>query len=107
MITRQIPLERGVPVRAAHVSDTTEILKALDQLKIPHPSSVIVLVGGAGGIGWLAMFPMRKAVGIIARLAEETQSVVIDGGTQAGVMTEIRQTTKAPRILFSIDRSCI
>jgi len=94
MITRQIPLERGVPVKAAHVSDAKEIQRGLDQLTIPHPSSVIVLVGGAGGIGWLDMFPMRKAVGIVARLAEETQSIVIDGGTQAGIMTEIGKQRK-------------
>lgn len=94
MITRQIPLERGVPVRAANVASTVEIQQALDKLGIPHPSSVIVLVGGAGGMGWLDMFPMRKAVGIVARLAEETQSVVIDGGTQAGIMTEIGKQRK-------------
>jgi len=94
MITRQIPLERGIPVRAANVSNTSEIQRALDKLGIPHPSSVIVLVGGAAGVGWLDMFPMRKAVGIVARLAEETQSVVIDGGTQAGIMTEIGKQRK-------------
>jgi SLOG in TRPM, prokaryote len=94
MITRQIPLEHGVPVRAANVSSTTEIKRALDQLNIPHPNSVIVLVGGAAGVSWLDMFPMRKAIGIIARLAEETQSVVIDGGTQAGIMTEIGKQRK-------------
>lgn len=94
MITRQIPLERGIPVRAANVSNTSEIQRALDKLGIPHPSSVIVLVGGAAGVGWLDMFPMRKAIGIVARLAEETQSVVIDGGTQAGIMTEIGKQRK-------------
>lgn len=94
MLTRQIPLEPGVPVKAAHVSNSKEIQRALDQLEIPHPNSVIVLVGGAAGIGWLDMFPMRKAVGIIARLAEETHSVVIDGGTQAGIMTEIGKQRK-------------
>ena len=93
MLTRQLPLERGA-VRAANISDTTEIVQALDKLKIPHPSSVIVLVGGASGIGWLDMFPMRKAVNIVAQLAEETQSVVLDGGTQAGIMTEIGKQRK-------------
>jgi hypothetical protein len=93
MLTRQLPLERGA-VRAANISDTSEIQRALDQLEIPHPNSVIVLVGGASGIGWWDMFPMRKAVGIVARLAEETQSVVIDGGTQAGIMTEIGKQRK-------------
>lgn len=102
MITRQIPLEHGVPVRAANVSDAKEIQRALDRLGIPHPTSVIVLVGGAAGISWLDMFPMRKAVGIIARLAEETQSVVIDGGTQAGIMTEIGKQRKQHGFSFPL-----
>jgi len=102
MITRQIPLEHGVPVRAANVSDTNEIQQALDKLAIPHPNSVIVLVGGAGGIGWLDKFPMRKAVGIVARLAEETPSIVIDGGTQAGIMTEIGKQRKRNGFSFPL-----
>jgi hypothetical protein len=93
MITRQIPLERG-KAKAVNIADASEIQPALDKLQIPHPNSVIVLVGGAGGIGWLDKFPMRKAVGIIARLAEETESTVIDGGTQAGIMTEIGKQRK-------------
>lgn len=101
MLTRQLPLERGA-VRAANISDTAEIQQALDQLEIPHPNSVIVLVGGASGIGWWDMFPMRKAVGIVARLAEETQSVVIDGGTQAGIMTEIGKQRKHKRYSFPL-----
>jgi hypothetical protein len=86
MITRQIPLQLGTLVRAANISDNSEIQNALNQLEVPHPKTVIVLVGGAGGIGWLDKFPMRKAVGIVAQLAEKTQSVVLDGGTQAGII---------------------
>ena|ERR1700752_3702318 len=89
MLTRQIPLKRDNNAEAINISENHEIPAALDQLEIPHASSVIVLVGGAGGIGFLDKFPMRKAVGIVAKLAEETQSVVVDGGTQAGIMTEI------------------
>ena len=51
--------------------------KAIEELQIPHPKTVIVLVGGAAGIGWWDKFNMRKAVGTIARLAEETRSVVV------------------------------
>ena len=93
MITRQIPLERNI-ARAVNIADAAEIQPALDKLQIPHPNSVIVLVGGAGGIGWLDKFPMRKAVGVVARLAEETESIIIDGGTQAGIMTEIGKQRK-------------
>jgi hypothetical protein len=93
MITRQIPLEHST-AKAVNIGDAAEIQPALDELKIPHPNSVIVLVGGAGGVGWLDKFPMRKAVGVVAQLAEETESVVIDGGTQAGIMTEIGKQRK-------------
>jgi len=102
MITRQIPLHPGIPAHAANISDADEIRSALLQLEIPHPRSAIVLVGGASGIGWLEKFPMRKAVSIVARLAEETQSVVIDGGTQAGVMTEIGRQRKHRQFTFPL-----
>jgi hypothetical protein len=45
---------------------------------------------------------MRKAVGIVARLAEETGSVVIDGGTQAGIMTEIGRQRKRNKFSFPL-----
>jgi hypothetical protein len=63
---------------------------------------VIVLVGGAGGIKWLEKFPMRKAISIIAKLAEETHSVVVDGGTQAGIMTEIGRQRKRNKFSFPL-----
>src|SRR5215217_8265068 len=102
MLTRQISLKRDVTVTAAHISGDQDIQEALTELKITHPKSVIVLVGGAGGIGWWDQFPMRKAVKIIARLAEETQSVVVDGGTQAGIMTEIGKQRKRNKFSFPL-----
>jgi hypothetical protein len=102
MLTRQISLKRDLTVKAAHISGYQEIQEALTELQIPHPKSVIVLVGGAGGIGWWDKFPMRKAIKIIARLADETQSVVVDGGTQAGIMTEIGKQRKQNKFSFPL-----
>ena len=102
MLIRQIALKRGVAVGAANIADNTEIQTALTGLGIPYPKTAIVLVGGAGGIKWLEKFPMRKAVGIVARLAEETQSIVIDGGTQAGIMTEIGRQRKRNQFSFPL-----
>ena len=102
MLTRQIPLKRDLNVEAINISENSEIPEALTQLGIPHPKSVIVLVGGASGIGWLDKFPMRKAIGIITRLAEETQSVVLDGGTQAGIMKEIGRQRKRDKLSFPL-----
>ena len=102
MIIRQLALKRGITVGAVNITDNKEIPEALKGLDIPHPKTVIVLVGGAGGIGWLDKFPMRKAINIIAKLAEETQSVVVDGGTQAGIMTEIGRQRKRNNFSFPL-----
>ena len=102
MLTRQIPLDRSDMAMAVNISGNSDIQKAIDQLEIPHPNPVIVMVGGAGGIGLLDRFPVRKAVGIIARLAEETDSIVIDGGTQAGIMTEIGKQRRQNRYTFPL-----
>jgi hypothetical protein len=98
----QISFKGKHTAKAAYISDNNDIDKTIEELRIPHPETVIVLVGGAGGIGWLDKFPMRKAVGIVARLAEETQSVVVDGGTQAGIMTEIGKQRKRNKFSFPL-----
>lgn len=102
MLTRQIPFRQGVNVTAANITDDKDIQEALTELQIPHPKTVIVLVGGAGGIGFWDKFPMRKAIRIIARLAEETGSVVVDGGTQAGIMKEIGKQRKQNKFSFPL-----
>lgn len=89
MLIRQVSLKRGLIVGAANISNDNEIQRALAELHIPYPKPTIVLVGGAGGIGFLDKFPMKKAVGIVAQLAEDSGAIVLDGGTQAGIMTEI------------------
>jgi len=102
MLTRQISLKSDVNVRAANITEDREIQEALTQLEIPHPKPVIVLVGGASGIGWLDKFPMSRAIRIIAKLAEETGSVVVDGGTQAGIMKEMGLQRKRNKFTFPL-----
>lgn len=102
MLVRQLSLKHGVTIKAVNITEDNEIPEALTQLEIPHPKRVIVLVGGAGGIGWLDRIPMWRAIRVIARLAEETQAAVIDGGTQAGIMTEIGMQRKRNRFCFPL-----
>jgi hypothetical protein len=102
MLTRQISFKQGVHVKAANITKDQDIQAALAELGIPHPKPVIVLVGGASGIGWLDKFPMRKAIRIIAQLAEETHSVVVDGGTQAGIMQGMGRQRKQNKFSFPL-----
>jgi hypothetical protein len=102
MLIRQISVKRGLTARAVNITEDKQIPAALTELAIPHPKPVVVLVGGAGRIGFWDKFPMRKAVRIIARLAEETKSVVVDGGTQAGIMAEIGKQRKQNKFSFPL-----
>ena len=102
MLIRQISLQQGVTVGAANISENDEIQNALTELGIPHPKTAIVLVGGAGGIEAEDEFPMKKAINIVARLAEETQSAIVDGGTQAGIMMEIGEQRKNNNFTFPL-----
>ncbi|HJR82172.1 MAG TPA: hypothetical protein VJ821_19015 [Anaerolineales bacterium] len=98
----QLSLKGGKTAGAAYISNDADIGRAVERLQIPHPVNVIVLVGGAGGITALDESAVKKAVAIVARLAEETGSVVIDGGTQAGIMTEIGSQRKHNGFSFSL-----
>jgi hypothetical protein len=102
MLTRQISLKQDVSVRAANITEDKEIQEALTQLEIPHPRPVIVLVGGASGVGLWDRIPMGRAIRIVARLAEETEAVVVDGGTQAGIMKEMGKQRKRNKFSFPL-----
>lgn len=102
MLIRQILLKRGTTVGAANISDNHEIKPALEGLGISFPKKVIVLVGGAGGIGFLDQFSIQKAVRIVARLADKMDAIVVDGGTQAGIMAEIGKQRKRNNFSFPL-----
>lgn len=102
MNINHISFKGDLAAKAVRISEETDLSKAMQELQIRHPGTVIVLVGGASGIRSEDESPMRKAVEIVARLAEETQSVVIDGGTQAGIMTEIGKQRKQNRYSFPL-----
>ncbi len=102
MFVRTFSLKSGVTIKAVNITKDNEIPEALTQLGIPHPQRVIVLVGGAGRMRWLDRFPMWKAIRIVARLAEETRSAVIDGGTQSGIMAEMGKQRKRNGFSFPL-----
>jgi hypothetical protein len=102
MLIRQIPLKHGIDAPAANIANHTEIGEALNQLGIPRPKKVIVLIGGAHGIGVLDKLAVKKAVEVVTRLAEEMNAVVVDGGTQAGIMTEIGSQRKNHQFSFPL-----
>jgi SLOG in TRPM, prokaryote len=73
--------------RLASVAQRTELPAALDTLGVPRPRPVLLMVGGAGGMDEAA----RETLAGVLRDAvlpsvERHGAVVVDGGTDSGVM---------------------
>jgi hypothetical protein len=80
------PMHDGT-MRVVRVPDMAAVSAALRALGLDSPSPVLVLVGGAGGVGeedQARLRPLFEAG--LAPLAEARGAAVVDGGTDAGVM---------------------
>ncbi len=78
----------GMPTTAAiTVPDETSLQQAINNLKLPQAQPVIVIVGGAK---FMSAEDMEQTLDffcqVVVKLAEEQRAVVIDGGTDSGVM---------------------
>ncbi len=78
------------------VSQFSELLPALRQLGLPEYCPVLVLVGGASQISLESYHRLQDIFNtIIAPLAEQLKLVVVDGGTDAGIMRLIGEARAA------------
>jgi hypothetical protein len=73
--------------RAARVQDLRDLPQAARDLGLSPPRPVIVLVGGAGRMTEADLARLRPLFDeALAPIAEELGAVIVDGGTDAGVM---------------------
>ncbi len=78
---------------AARVQDFGDLPQAVRNLGLPSPRPVIVLVGGAGRMTKADLARLRPLFDeALAPIAEELGAVIIDGGTDTGVMRLMGQT---------------
>ena len=89
MVEQSINFPDGSRPFSVFVQSQNDLLHSLEVLKLKIPSPVIVLVGGADNIEVTYMPSIHRANRVIARIAEELQAIIIDGGTNSGVMASI------------------
>jgi hypothetical protein len=78
------------------IVDTDEIAAALDSAGLRPDRAVIVLVGGAGGMGGKDFETVAQVLrDEVVPVAERRNAVVIDGGTDSGVMQLIGRARSA------------
>ena len=73
--------------RAVTVHHPTQLPQAFQHLGLAHPMPSLVLIGGASRISSADQALLRSLfVQVLAPLAETLNAVVIDGGTNSGIM---------------------
>jgi hypothetical protein len=83
----KVVFPNGEVAHAVRVHDTGDLTPALDELGIRYPSFTVVLVGGAGGLSNADLIRLRPFfVETLAPLVQAKGALVLDGGTDAGVM---------------------
>lgn len=73
------------------VSGLRDLVGAIHELDISSPSPVLVLVGGAAGIQQKHLPTIRQAIQEISDVVELVGAIIVDGGTESGIMAEIGQ----------------
>ncbi|MBD1910886.1 MULTISPECIES: hypothetical protein [unclassified Leptolyngbya] len=72
---------------AMQVPEDAPLDTVLELMQIPHPRPVLVLIGGASQISASDQQLLRSLfVQVLAPLAQTLNAVVVDGGTDAGIM---------------------
>ncbi len=87
ILTKKITFCNGNRAQVVVASSTSRAFFISRALNTARPGALVVLVGGAGGISLGEMQSLRPLfVNVLAPLAQSLGAVVVDGGTDAGVM---------------------
>jgi hypothetical protein len=87
MFSQEIRFSDQYQALKVHPADQTELPQAIKVLELPAPRPVVVLIGGFIQSQHAAI--TEQAVQVIAKVAAQTQAIVVSGGTDMGVMATI------------------
>jgi hypothetical protein len=93
----------GKTAHAIQVDHEKDLPHALRKLNLPYPSPTLVLVGGAKGLSEGNRARLYSLfVEVLAHLAETLGMVVVDGGTDSGVMQLMAQARSEKGATFPL-----
>ncbi len=93
----------GKTAHAIQVDHEKDLPHALRKLNLPYPSPTLVLVGGAKGLSESNHARLYSLfVEVLAHLAETLGMVVVDGGTDSGVMQLMAQARSEKGATFPL-----
>jgi hypothetical protein len=96
------PLFQNHSHKAVYLPTEAELPQAIQALNLRFPAPVLVLVGGAAGVEGDDRPNIEGAVREIAKAVEAAGAIVLDGGTQSGVMACIGQARSQGNYKFPL-----
>lgn len=105
MLLEHIRFKNRQSLRVA-IDTYDELPQAFVSLGFESHYPVIVVVGGAGGVRDEDHAAIRQAIDIIAQTAQGLAAVVIDGGTQSGIMEIMGQIRSEKNYKFPLVGVC-
>ena len=98
-----IRFPNGRTALVASVRDSHELSDVLIEMELQPSASAILLIGGADGLKCASLERLRPLFAeILAPLAQELGSIVVDGGTDSGVMRLMGQARTAIKGKFPL-----
>lgn len=88
--------------RAVRVTEHGELPRAFERLGVRTPRPVIVLIGGAKGLETQREMMIRNALHAVALAAERADAVLLDGGTQSGLIALMGRTYAEGKFNFPL-----
>jgi len=86
-----------------HVGAGSEIVAALDVALVPRGRPVVVLVGGAGGMDRDGIDELEAVLRrAVVPVVDASRAVVVDGGTDSGVMRAIGRARASTGAVFPL-----
>ena len=99
----EVSFSNGLSSYAIRVHRSAELPVALRELGLDHSRPILVVVGGAGEVSDADMARLRPLfVEVLAPLVEALDAIVVDGGTDAGVMRLMGRAHAETRAAFPL-----
>lgn len=97
--------ENGNTAKAVRIQSSDTVGEALAALQLTEPRPVIFVSGGAGGMSDKDKALTKSIVEAVCIFAEEQSAVIVDGGTESGIMQmlgDIRKTHNSKFLLVGV-----
>ena len=91
ILTQELQFSDDHQALAVFPSVQAELPKVIESLGLATPGPVVILIGGAALVEARQGAIIEQSIRVVAKVAEQTQAMIVSGGTDSGIMATIGQ----------------